>query len=145
MAPLTRAPRSWRLAAALLPLALAAAACSGDGPTVRRRRRRWRPSPSPSAVPTTPPSAPAPAAPARPGEPVVLASGLAAPWGLAFLPDGDALVSERDTGRVLRVPAQGGDPVEVARIAEAAPAGEGGLLGLAIGPTYARDGPCTPT
>ncbi|MEO6206173.1 MAG: PQQ-dependent sugar dehydrogenase [Mycobacteriales bacterium] len=70
----------------------------------------------------------------------VLATGLAAPWGLAFLPDGDALVTERDSKRVLRVPAAGGPAVEVRRITEAAPRGEGGLLGIAISPTYATDG-----
>ena len=70
----------------------------------------------------------------------MLASGLEAPWGLAFLPGGDALVSERDTARVLRVPAAGGEPVEVARLDEARPAGEGGLLGLAVSPTYDSDG-----
>ena len=68
-----------------------------------------------------------------------MATGLEAPWGLAFLPDDSALVTERDTARVLQVPARGGDPVEVARVQEAAPAGEGGLLGLAVSPTYASD------
>ncbi len=70
----------------------------------------------------------------------VLARGLEAPWGLAFLPGGDALVTERDTARMLRLPAGGGAPVEVTRLDEARPAGEGGLLGIAVGPTYARDG-----
>ena len=68
-----------------------------------------------------------------------VASGLRAPWGLAFLPDGAALVTERDTTRVLRIPPGGGEPVEVARIAEARPGGEGGLLGIAVSPDYARD------
>ncbi len=91
-------------------------------------------SPSPPVATSRPGPATASAAPD------VLASGLVAPWGLAFLPGGDALVSERDSGRVLRVPAAGGTPVEVARVAETRPAGEGGLLGLALSPEYARDG-----
>jgi glucose/arabinose dehydrogenase len=71
--------------------------------------------------------------------PQVVATGLAAPWGLTFLPNGDALVSERDNARILRIPAGGGDPVEVMRLPQARPSGEGGLLGLAVAPTYAQD------
>ncbi|HEU0102952.1 MAG TPA: PQQ-dependent sugar dehydrogenase [Mycobacteriales bacterium] len=92
--------------------------------------------PAPSAPATSPAAPPPPAA----GAPQVLASGLEAPWGLAFLPGGDALVSERDTARLLRIPAAGGTPVEVGRIADARPAGEGGLLGLAVSPSYDTDG-----
>ncbi|HYN94009.1 MAG TPA: PQQ-dependent sugar dehydrogenase [Pilimelia sp.] len=77
-----------------------------------------------------------------------VASGLRAPWGVAFLPPGtaprelpaaQALVTERDTARILAV-APGGDAVEVARVAAAEPGGEGGLLGIALPPDYARGG-----
>src|SRR4029450_3268753 len=64
------------------------------------------------------------------GEPEVVARGLEAPWGLAFLPDGKALVSERRGGRVL----QGGpgtERTEVGTVPGVAAGGEGGLLGLA--------------
>ena len=71
--------------------------------------------------------------------PEVLATGLTVPWGLAFLPDGSALVSERTSARILRV-RPGAAPVEVARLSGVQPAGEGGLLGLAVSPSYAEDG-----
>ena len=101
------------------------------------------PSPAPSGPAQSGPAPSATAAPAptpAPTGPRVLASGLEAPWGLAFLPGGDALVSERDSTRIVRVPAAGGDPVEVARVDETRPGGEGGLLGLAVSPTFATDG-----
>ena len=90
--------------------------------------------PTTSAGPGAEPSATTAPAPAPPGTLEVLATALEAPWGLAFLPSGDALVSERDTARVLRVPAAGGDPTVVTTLEQAAPAGEGGLLGLAVAP-----------
>ena len=81
----------------------------------------------------------APATPAAPSGPEVLVTGLEAPWGLDFLPSGEALVTERDTARVLRVPAGGGEPTVLTTIEQAEPRGEGGLLGLAVSPTYAQD------
>lgn len=71
----------------------------------------------------------------------VLARALDIPWGLAFLPSGDALVTERETARVHRVNRRGGR-VLVARIAGvdlSSSAGEGGLLGVAVSPTFATD------
>ncbi len=92
------------------------------------------------------------------GEPVdvpddaveIIAAGLEIPWAVAFLPDGTALVTERGSGRILSVnapaPESTDNPVEatalaeVARIDDVRPAGEGGLLGIAVSPEYETDG-----
>jgi glucose/arabinose dehydrogenase len=69
-----------------------------------------------------------------------IATGLQVPWGIAFLPNGDALVSERTTGRILRIPKGGGKPRTAMRVPGVdTGAGEGGLLGLAVSPHYAKD------
>lgn len=67
-----------------------------------------------------------------------MAEGLDTPWGVAFLPDGNALVTERDTGRVLLV-GDGGLRVvgTVRQVSDADD--EAGLLGIAVGPGFARD------
>ncbi len=57
-------------------------------------------------------------------------SDLAAPWGLVPLKDGSFLISERDTRRIVHV--DNGSTSRVRTIEEADPAGEGGLLGLAM-------------
>ena len=70
----------------------------------------------------------------------VLADGLDVPWSIAFLPGGDALVSERASGWISRIPKQGGNPKHVMRIPRVdGNAGEGGLLGLALSPRYRKD------
>ena len=69
----------------------------------------------------------------------VSVTGLQVPWGLAFLPDGSALVSERGTGRIMQV-RPGQAPTPVATISGLQASGEGGLLGIAVSPTYAQDG-----
>lgn len=82
-----------------------------------------------------------PLAASAPGVDRVLARGLQVPWGLAFLPNGSALVGERDRGRVLRV-GPGGSVRAVGVLPSASQrgsGGEGGLLGLAVAPTFATD------
>ncbi|MEH1168614.1 PQQ-dependent sugar dehydrogenase [Micromonospora sp. CPCC 205539] len=71
-------------------------------------------------------------------QPEVVASGLQAPWGLDFLPDGSALVAQRDRGTVVRV-RPGSPTVQVAQIAGVVAGGEAGLLGLAVSPQYLSD------
>jgi glucose/arabinose dehydrogenase len=69
-----------------------------------------------------------------------VASGLEVPWGVAFLPGGDALLTERP-GRV-RLLHQGGalDPAPVATVAVSAAEGaEGGLLGIAVDPQFSQN------
>jgi glucose/arabinose dehydrogenase len=71
----------------------------------------------------------------------VIATGLHVPWGIGFLPNGDALVSERTTGKIVRVPRGGGTPTPVMTVPGVdTGAGEGGLLGLALSPSYGSDG-----
>ncbi|WP_455356745.1 PQQ-dependent sugar dehydrogenase [Streptomyces sp. SYSU K217416] len=68
-----------------------------------------------------------------------VATGLASPWGLAPLPDGDLLTSSRDEGTITRVDAQTGKKTVIGSVSGVAPAGEGGLMGLALSPSYASD------
>ena len=97
--------------------------------------------PAATPQPTTQTAEPSSETPkARAGAPHVIgtvASGLAVPWGVTFLPDGSALVSERDTTRVLAI--DGTQVREVGRVAGVKPQGEAGLLGLAASPAYASD------
>jgi glucose/arabinose dehydrogenase len=122
-------------AAVLLAAALLLAGCASDGDPTGLG------TPPPSPQPTTRTASPATIEPSpgprRPQVTRTVASGLQAPWGLAFLPDGSALVGERDTTRVLAV--RPGRVREVGRVTQAVPQGEAGLLGLAVSPAYAED------
>jgi hypothetical protein len=104
------------------------------------------PTPSPSGTtegtpPSTNPSGSVPPTdPCAPTDDAVIATCLAAPWGLAPLPDGiSALVGERTTGRILRVE-RGVEPELVAQIDGIDATGDGGLLGIALSPSYDEDG-----
>nr|WP_269329740.1 PQQ-dependent sugar dehydrogenase [Kineosporia babensis] len=73
------------------------------------------------------------------GSPEEIATGIEVPWGVAFLPDGTALVAERDSARILQIPANGTGSEPVYEVPGVDAAGEGGLLGLAVSPDYASD------
>lgn len=69
---------------------------------------------------------------------VEVAGGLAHPWGLAFLPGGDMLVTERP-GRLRRVRAGALDKAPIAGTPKVAARGQGGLLDVALDPRFAQN------
>ena len=133
---------------------VAVAGCASDEPFGQERSPRTvsptptpTPSPTPSQTPT-PTAAPSPsetttAAATAPPDPQVAGTvidGIPVPWGIAFLPDGTALVGARDTGDLYRV-SQGSKQLvghlDVrSRLDEG---GETGLLGLARHPDFATN------
>jgi glucose/arabinose dehydrogenase len=126
-----RSMRSAFLAVMAVSACLACGACAtGAGPppnTPAPAREGGSPAPG-DAVPPA----------ARIGEPSVLVRNLAVPWAIAFLSDGDALVTERDSARLLRVTPHG-KVSAVGIIPGVDPYGEGGLLGVAVSPSFRRD------
>ena len=71
----------------------------------------------------------------------VLAKNLSVPWGIAFLPGGDALVGERDSGNV-HVVRRGGGRRQVGDLSvfsQKSSFGESGLLGIALHPGFATN------
>jgi glucose/arabinose dehydrogenase len=95
------------------------------------------PTPSVSGAPSTPGRSSG----ARKTDPLVVATNLTAPVGLTVLPDNTALVGERTTGRIVRVQPRPGQPVRTVRTLHGLDtAGDGGLLDLAVSPTYTEDG-----
>jgi glucose/arabinose dehydrogenase len=117
---------------------LLTACSSGDGPAAGEGA-----SSSPGAT-SAPPASASPSAdlpPAKGSAEVVktLTDGLASPWGLAALPGGDLLVSSRDEATITRVDGESGKKTLLGSVPGVAPAGEGGLLGLAVAPTYGAD------
>ena len=67
-----------------------------------------------------------------------IAEGLENPWGLAFLPDGRLLVTER-AGRLRIVGAEGALSAPAEGLPAVDAVGQGGLLGLAVDPGFAQN------
>ncbi|MFF2026040.1 PQQ-dependent sugar dehydrogenase [Streptomyces sp. NPDC058171] len=119
--------------------ALLLTGCSSDGsdlPALGSRTTDASTAPSASAS-----GADADAPPAKGTAAVVrtVAEDLKSPWGLAPLPDGDLLVSSRDEGTISRIDGRTGARVELGTVPGVAAAGEGGLMGLALSPSFASD------
>nr|WP_246273496.1 PQQ-dependent sugar dehydrogenase [Phytohabitans houttuyneae] len=126
----------YRATAAALALTLAVGGCTFGPPDPDEAGE-------PPTFPTPSVTATAPAGNNQEVAATVLAKGLRVPWGVAFLPDRGALVTERDTAKILKVgPDSGNDGLKVTTIQtldEVDAAGEGGLMGIAVSPRYDTD------
>ncbi|MEU2248093.1 PQQ-dependent sugar dehydrogenase [Streptomyces sp. NPDC019224] len=129
-------------------LLLSAGCTSQEGVGSSAGRGASSPAHSPSAPPgasaSPSPSVSRPPAgrpPAKGSAKVVstLTEGLNSPWGLAALPGGDLLVGSRDKGTITRIDAETGEKELLGTVPGVAPAGEGGLLGLAVSPDFGSD------
>nr|WP_189964072.1 PQQ-dependent sugar dehydrogenase [Streptomyces violascens] len=120
------------LAAAALVLA---AGCSSPDTGPRGQGAPSGPKASPSATPR------AQLPPAKGSVKVTrtVTEDLKSPWGIAPLPEGGLLVGSRDDGSVLLVDAATGKKTAVGSVPGVDHQGEGGLLGLALSPSYASD------
>jgi glucose/arabinose dehydrogenase len=130
------------LGSVLAASALVLAACGdGDpevgGPTVTAEPSDEAPSDEGNSEGEPSDDGADPERPVRPEVVATVADGLSVPWGIDFLPDGSAIVTERDTTRVLRITADG-EVDELGRVG-AQPEGEGGLLGVAVSPDFDTD------
>jgi glucose/arabinose dehydrogenase len=141
-----------RATAALVGLALLGG-CSTVGGLTSPPPPTWAPKPE-GPVPNDAPSQQAPGGQGAPGEPGVpggpgqpgnaddpnvVATNLRLPWGLTVLPDNTALVGERRTGRILQVRSIRTPPKVLMTITGIDPSGDGGLLDLALSPSYRDD------
>ncbi|HEU4458796.1 MAG TPA: PQQ-dependent sugar dehydrogenase [Methylibium sp.] len=117
-----------------------AASCGGGGdaaaPAPAPVAGAPSPAPGPAAAPSPSPSPPA-QAPSAPTAVATVASGLDHPWGLAFLPDGRFLVTER-AGR-LRLISTSGGLTTISGLPAVQATGQGGLLDIALDPAFASN------
>ena len=127
-----RGPRLLAACGALLLVTACTDAANEPSPETRTAGPTPAASPPPSSPSGPNPRSPSPSTIQSRGDPRAreLAADLEAPWGLVPLKDGSFLISERDSRRIAHV--SNGSTSRVRTIDEADPAGEGGLLGLAI-------------
>ncbi|KGN37036.1 PQQ-dependent sugar dehydrogenase [Knoellia subterranea] len=141
--PSAHLPQPYRVRIGLLgfgaALALALSGCSGSGDGTEPSSTPTTASSTPTGTPTSSTPSASSTGPALPaGEPTDVVTGLDVPWAIAFLPDGDALVTLRDQAEVVRV-SPDGHRATVGTVPGVDASGEGGLLGIAVSPTFATD------
>ncbi|MEU6537654.1 PQQ-dependent sugar dehydrogenase [Streptomyces sp. NPDC047000] len=138
--PATAPHRTASAVLTVTALLLAAACSSGDGGTgAPGRSSGGSTSPASSSAAASGTAAPLPPAKGSARVLRTVTTGLTTPWGLAVLPGGDLLVSSRDDGTITRVDVRTGGKTVLGTVSGVFAAGEGGLLGIALSPSYASD------
>jgi glucose/arabinose dehydrogenase len=115
------------------PVPSAGAGASATNPTPTATSAS--PTPTPTRTPAASPT-PTPTGSPKPDLAGTIADDFDVPWGLIFLAGGDALVSERNSAKIIRVTAKGKKTTlgEVSGVVPPTGIGEGGLLGIATAP-----------
>lgn len=128
------------LAVGVTVCAAALASCAEEPSAAPQASTSEAPTSGSEPAPSSPTESATSASPDRPPRVVgTVATGLEVPWGIDFLPNGDAVVTERDSARVLRIAAGSHEVTELGVVDEAAPTSEGGLLGVAVSPDFESD------
>ncbi len=69
-----------------------------------------------------------------------ISTGWSVPWGMAWLPDGSMLITERDTFKLYHVSSTGGSKTTIGTVPNVVTTGgEGGLLGVAVDPNWSSN------
>jgi len=129
-------------AAAIVAVVAAIGACTSKQPNPPPATATFTSNPAaptPGLASSRQPTASANASTVQPSVAGTVLTGLKSPWGLAFLPDGSALLSERDTGEIKQIPPGGGSALTIGSVPGVEHGGEGGLLGIAVAKTFAQD------
>ncbi len=140
--------RATRPALALVVVGCALAACSG-GPTDEATDTSTPGDGRITRTVTPPPGATATSAPTRQAGSGALSTAddvgvetvvtdLHTPWGIDFLPDGSALMTDRDDARIYAI-SPSHKKTRVGTIDGVVPGAEAGLLGIAVSPHFTRD------
>ena len=125
--------------AASASLLVLAAACGANGQTPPGAPVETRPANNPDQKPAFAGQTRAPGVRTEAAlSHSVVASGLVHPWGLALLPDGQWLVTEKP-GRMRVVSNEGRIGEPIAGLPAVAARGQGGLLDVILSPTFAQD------
>jgi glucose/arabinose dehydrogenase len=124
------------LCALALPLSACTGGGAGPGSSPPTSSGATAAATSSTETPGTSSSAGSPS-PLRAPEPAGRIEGLQIPWSTVFLPDGTAVISERDTAQLKSV--SHGRVGTIGTVPGVVPGGEGGLMGLALSPDFASD------